>query len=99
MHEEVPLAVCSGAQVRTACIYTLLGPEFTAPEQHTYIVLQVDSVLTTKLDPDEFTLFTPPIGEGFYGTVYRGITIFFVPTKLLRRMEISRGFFCVLVSV
>lgn len=34
--------------------------------------MDVESKLTTKLDFDEVKLSLPPIGEGAYGTVYRG---------------------------
>ena len=35
-------------------------------------VCDIESQLTTKLDPDELALHTPPVGEGSFGTTYRG---------------------------
>lgn len=35
-------------------------------------VSDIESQLTTKLDPDELALHTPPVGEGSFGTTYRG---------------------------
>ncbi|KAH3766163.1 protein serine/threonine kinase [Pelomyxa schiedti] len=41
------------------------------PLSHTFIPVRLESKLSTKLDPEEVSLFTPPIGEGSFGTVYR----------------------------
>ena len=40
--------------------------------QHTFLQIEVDSKLSTRLDPDEIKLIQPPIGEGSFGTVFRG---------------------------
>lgn len=37
-----------------------------------HLTAEIESQLTTKLDIDELTLFTPPIGDGSFGTVYKG---------------------------
>ena len=40
--------------------------------EHIYIDVNVESKLSTRLDPDEIRLVQPPIGEGSFGTVFRG---------------------------
>ncbi|KAH3746093.1 tyrosine protein kinase [Pelomyxa schiedti] len=40
--------------------------------QHCKIPFKIESRLSTKLDPEELDLVMPPIGEGTFGTVYRG---------------------------
>jgi cysteine-rich repeat protein len=40
--------------------------------RHTFFRVHVESKLSTKLDPDEIELIDPPIGDGSFGTVYRG---------------------------
>lgn len=37
-----------------------------------FLDVKVDSKLSTRLDPDEIRLVQPPIGEGSFGTVFRG---------------------------
>eukprot|EP00727_Mastigamoeba_balamuthi_P011541 m51a1_g7009 putative protein kinase domain containing protein (994) ;mRNA; f:242612-247283 len=40
--------------------------------KHTFIDVNVQSKLSTFLDPEEIRLITPSIGEGSFGTVYKG---------------------------
>ncbi|KAH3765656.1 protein serine/threonine kinase [Pelomyxa schiedti] len=42
------------------------------PIKHTKIPVVLESKLSAKLDPDEFVVFTPAIGEGSFGSVYKG---------------------------
>eukprot|EP01106_Pelomyxa_sp_JSP_P006261 TRINITY_DN2005_c0_g1_i1.p1 TRINITY_DN2005_c0_g1~~TRINITY_DN2005_c0_g1_i1.p1 ORF type:complete len:433 (-),score=79.50 TRINITY_DN2005_c0_g1_i1:98-1396(-) len=55
----VPFALCNGTK-------------WIKPELHIHIKVALDSALSSKLDPDELELLIPPIGDGSYGTVYRG---------------------------
>eukprot|EP01105_Mastigella_eilhardi_P010733 TRINITY_DN2496_c0_g2_i2.p1 TRINITY_DN2496_c0_g2~~TRINITY_DN2496_c0_g2_i2.p1 ORF type:complete len:808 (-),score=197.86 TRINITY_DN2496_c0_g2_i2:76-2499(-) len=59
LKEELVLAICT-------------GPKWTDAEMHTKLPLQLETKLSTRLDPEEFQLFPPPIGEGGFGVVYRG---------------------------
>ncbi|KYQ92337.1 putative transmembrane protein [Tieghemostelium lacteum] len=40
---------------------------------HTYLFIHLESVLSTKLDFNELEFFQPPVGEGSFGVVYRGM--------------------------
>ena len=40
--------------------------------QHTLLPIEIVTKQSTRLDPDEIKLTDPPIGEGSFGTVYRG---------------------------
>ncbi|KAH3760911.1 Protein kinase domain [Pelomyxa schiedti] len=40
---------------------------------HYYLCGHIDSKLSTRLDPDDCTLTQPPVGDGSFGTVYRGV--------------------------
>jgi cysteine-rich repeat protein len=40
--------------------------------KHTFFPLIVETKLSTRLDPDEIRLIQPPVGEGSFGTVFRG---------------------------
>eukprot|EP00727_Mastigamoeba_balamuthi_P004341 m51a1_g13905 putative serine-threonine protein (861) ;mRNA; f:757455-760641 len=50
--------------------------------------VKLESLLTTRLDPDELSVFSDPIGDGSFGTVwrgeYRGLE---VAVKLLKNQE------------
>eukprot|EP01106_Pelomyxa_sp_JSP_P016737 TRINITY_DN6390_c0_g1_i2.p1 TRINITY_DN6390_c0_g1~~TRINITY_DN6390_c0_g1_i2.p1 ORF type:complete len:583 (-),score=112.25 TRINITY_DN6390_c0_g1_i2:121-1725(-) len=59
INTTVPLAVCQGGK-------------WVKPDLHTFIKVSVESAPSVKLDPDEFELIHPPIGDGAYGTVYKG---------------------------
>lgn len=43
-----------------------------AARKHAMLTAEIESQLTTKLDSDELTLYSPPVGEGSFGTIYRG---------------------------
>lgn len=43
-----------------------------AQKTHAMLTADIESQLTTKLDSDELTLYSPPVGEGSFGTIYRG---------------------------
>ncbi|KAH3765385.1 protein serine/threonine kinase [Pelomyxa schiedti] len=50
-----------------------LGGKFGSRQlKHSELPIVVDSKLSKKLDPDELNLIPPPVGEGAFGTVYRG---------------------------
>lgn len=43
-----------------------------AKRSYAMLTAEIESQLTTKLDSDELTLYSPPVGEGSFGTIYRG---------------------------
>eukprot|EP01105_Mastigella_eilhardi_P001983 TRINITY_DN123_c0_g1_i8.p1 TRINITY_DN123_c0_g1~~TRINITY_DN123_c0_g1_i8.p1 ORF type:complete len:1797 (+),score=311.67 TRINITY_DN123_c0_g1_i8:24-5393(+) len=57
--KEIPLAICRGEL-------------WTEPESYTNLALKINSKISLKLDPEEIHLFNPAIGEGGFGTVFKG---------------------------
>lgn len=56
---KIPIAICKGSK-------------FDAPEMYIHFTIKLDTVMSSKIDPNELTLCQPAIGGGTYGTVYRG---------------------------
>eukprot|EP01105_Mastigella_eilhardi_P001538 TRINITY_DN11839_c1_g1_i1.p1 TRINITY_DN11839_c1_g1~~TRINITY_DN11839_c1_g1_i1.p1 ORF type:complete len:966 (-),score=186.81 TRINITY_DN11839_c1_g1_i1:155-3052(-) len=55
----VPLAICA-------------GKDWSKASQHTLLPINVSSMPSQRVDPDEVQVFRPPIGEGAFGAVFRG---------------------------
>jgi hypothetical protein len=59
LNVRIPIAICEGST-------------FAEPEMYAHLGIKLDTVMSTKIDPDELTLCQPPIGGGTYGTVFKG---------------------------
>ncbi|KAH3767846.1 tyrosine protein kinase [Pelomyxa schiedti] len=75
--EEIQVAVtavihCTARLNMLVTIALCPHSKWGAAEIYTKLPLVVESKLTSFLDPDEFTLFSPPVGEGSFGAVFRG---------------------------
>eukprot|EP01105_Mastigella_eilhardi_P010730 TRINITY_DN2496_c0_g1_i1.p1 TRINITY_DN2496_c0_g1~~TRINITY_DN2496_c0_g1_i1.p1 ORF type:complete len:1030 (-),score=229.84 TRINITY_DN2496_c0_g1_i1:43-2742(-) len=70
---KLKLTVVCTTKLKEALVLAVCpGPEWNEAEKHINIDLQLETKLSTRLDPEEFQLFAPPIGEGGFGVVYRG---------------------------
>lgn len=49
------------------------GTERGAEPLHCIFRVDKASALSTKIDFDEIKFYAPPIGDGSFGTVYRGV--------------------------
>eukprot|EP01105_Mastigella_eilhardi_P011010 TRINITY_DN2538_c0_g1_i2.p1 TRINITY_DN2538_c0_g1~~TRINITY_DN2538_c0_g1_i2.p1 ORF type:complete len:1913 (+),score=474.61 TRINITY_DN2538_c0_g1_i2:119-5857(+) len=61
LYAEIPVAICAGSKWNDA------------PAAHTELPVSLESELSSKVDPDEVKLMMPPIGEGGFAIVYRGM--------------------------
>eukprot|EP00727_Mastigamoeba_balamuthi_P009865 m51a1_g5500 putative tyrosine protein kinase (721) ;mRNA; r:355924-358483 len=62
---------CTSASV-TPQIAVVVWPKNKEERCACWVPVELESALTTKLDPDELSVYRDPIGDGAYGTVWRG---------------------------
>ncbi|KAH3743409.1 tyrosine protein kinase [Pelomyxa schiedti] len=64
---------CSCRVTQNLILAVSPGKEFKPPEStFVQIPMSAEAKVSTRLDPEELTLFKPEVGEGSFGTVYRG---------------------------
>eukprot|EP01105_Mastigella_eilhardi_P025999 TRINITY_DN7296_c0_g1_i1.p1 TRINITY_DN7296_c0_g1~~TRINITY_DN7296_c0_g1_i1.p1 ORF type:complete len:1886 (+),score=216.32 TRINITY_DN7296_c0_g1_i1:405-5660(+) len=75
-HTNVTVELVVRCTAKIGSIMYLAAAEGTSLEstvQHVCLPIALESALSFKLDPREIELKTPPVGEGSFGMVYRGL--------------------------